>query len=226
MTTQAVTKVDAKTDKPQSLRDAMVFTAARWLPQRGMAAVNLIEVARAVNAPRGSIYHYFPGGRDQLLQEALALAAKSGLRMIEKALRNATTASATAVTPKPSLEAFVRAIFSTGQLQINTSNFSGGCPVGAAVLSSETESAAFQHALQAIFANWQTALSAAFMSLGAANSVQASQWARCALMAYEGALVCAKAERNPLAAAETFDLAAHMVLQLLAPPKPAENRTL
>ena len=80
--------------KTQAQRAAMVLTAARWLPQRGMAAGNLIEVARAVDAPRGSIYHYFPGGRDQLLQEALALASQSGLRMIEKAARAAATPQA------------------------------------------------------------------------------------------------------------------------------------
>lgn len=219
---------DAKVGKLPTPRDAMVLTAAQWLPQRGMAAVNLIEVARAVNAPRGSIYHYFPGGRDQLLQEALALAGKSGLRIIEKALRSAMAAgvvggtdstNALGATPKSAIEAFVSAMFSTGQLQMHAGNFSGGCPVGAAVLSSETESADFQLILQAIFASWQAALVSAFMSLGAASQAQAGQWARCTLIAYEGALVCAKAEREPLAAAETFDLAARMVVPLLnAPP--------
>lgn len=217
---------DAKVGKPHTLRDAMVLTTAHWLPQRGMAAVNLIEVARAVNAPRGSIYHYFPGGRDQLLQEALALAGKSGLRIIEKALRSAMAAgdvggtgstNALGASPKSAIEAFVSAMFSTGQLQMHASNFSGGCPVGAAVLSSETESADFQPILQAIFASWQTALVSAFMSLGAASQAQAGQWAHCTLIAYEGALVCAKAERDPLAAAETFHLAARMVVQQVNP---------
>ena len=220
MTNQAMTK----TDKPQTLRDAMVFTAARWLPQRGMGAVNLIEVARAVDAPRGSIYHYFPGGRDQLLQEALTLSGRSGLRMIEKALLHANAASLAGGLSRPAIENFVQAIFSTGQLQINASNFSGGCPVGAAVLSSETESADFQPALQAIFASWQAALLAAFMSLGAVDEVQAGQWARCTLLAYEGALVCAKADRDPLVSAETFELAAQMVLQLLRLQETAKNR--
>lgn len=205
---------NAKTATPQSLREAMVLTAARWLPQRGMAAVNLIEVARAVSAPRGSIYHYFPGGRDQLLNEALELSGKSGLRIIEKALRVAT----------PSLEGFVWAIFSNGQLQINASNFSGGCPVGAAILSSETESADLQQALQKIFSSWHTALVTAFMSLGAVDTVQAVQWARCTLMAYEGALVCAKAEQDKRVSAETFDLAAQMVLLVLKLQQPVRKK--
>lgn len=190
--------------KTDTLRAAMVVMAARWLPQRGMAAVNLIEVARAVNAPRGSIYHYFAGGRDQLLQEALALAGKSGLRMIEKAKSAATTPAE-----------FVQAIFSTGQLQIDTTTFSGGCPVGAALMSSETESADFRGHMQAIVASWQTALVAAFTALGARNEQQAARWARCTLIAFEGALICAKAEQSAQASAETFELAAAMVMRLV-----------
>ena len=186
--------------KTQAQRAAMVLTAARWLPQRGMAAVNLIEVARAVDAPRGSIYHYFPGGRDQLLQEALALASQSGLRMIEKAAR-------TAATP----QAFVRSLFAAGARQINNADFSGGCPVGAAVLSSETENASFQRALQQSFAHWEATIAQSFTTLGVVPKSRSKTLARCALMAYEGALVCAKGTRDE----KLFAVAARMVEVML-----------
>lgn len=200
MTAKTAAQTIAKTD---TLRSTMVATAARWLPQRGMAAINLVEVARAVNAPRGSIYHYFPRGRDQLLQEALALAANSGLRMIDKALRHSITAAE-----------FVQAMFRTGPQQLDIHHFSGGCPIGAALLSSETESPSFKTDMQAIVAGWHSALAAAFVALGASQT-RATQLARCTLMAYEGALVCAKAERNMRAANEAFELAESMVLTFL-----------
>lgn len=195
-------KTAAKTDM---LRASMVLTAARWLPQRGMAAVNLIEVARAVGAPRGSIYHYFPGGRDQLLREALALAGNTGLRMVEKALRQSSTP-----------DEFVQAFFSAGRQQVE-GGFSGGCPVGAAVLSSQTESKDFEAALQDIFASWLAALSAAFESLGATSPSEAEKWASCSLVSLEGALVCAKGARGAQGAADIFDNAARMVQAVLAP---------
>ena len=195
--------------KAAAIRQAMVLTAARWLPQRGMAAVNLVEVARAVGAPRGSIYHYFAGGRDQLLQEALALAGKSGLRLIDTARRHANTP-----------EDLVRALFNTGQLQIQArssseAGFSGGCPVGAAVLSSETETPAFHAALQTIFEGWHTALADAFVAISTVTPLEAQRWARSSLVAYEGALVCAKASASPAAAAEVFSTAADMVTALI-----------
>ena len=186
--------------KTQAQRSAMVLTAARWLPQRGMSAVNLIEVARAVDAPRGSIYHYFPGGRDQLLQEALALASQSGLRMIEKAARAAATP-----------QGFIRSLFAAGARQINNADFSGGCPVGAAVLSSETENAAFQHALQQSFAQWEAAIAQSFTALGVVPKSHTKKLAHCALIAYEGALVCAKGARDE----KLFAQAASMVEAML-----------
>ena len=185
--------------KTDTQRRAMVSTAASWLPQRGMAALNLIEVARAVDAPRGSIYHYFPGGRDQLLQEALALASKSGLRMIEKAAAKAST-----------VQEFIQTVFDSSLQQIGHDRFTGGCPVGAAVLSSETESAVFQQQMQLAFAAWQEAIVSSFMQLGMTKKQHAIELARCMLIAYEGALVCAKGARNM----QMFDSAARMAIVL------------
>ena len=187
--------------KTDTLRRAMVGTAARWLPQRGMAAVNLIEVARAVGAPRGSIYHYFPQGRDQLLSEAMSLASFSGLRMIQKAASDAK-----------SVDSFIQTIFDTSVMQIGGKDFSGGCPVGAAVMSAEVESAAIQAEFQAAFAAWDTALCTAFMALGIPTKKQARELANCVLIAYEGALVCAKGARNPM----MFISAARMVKAIAA----------
>ena len=195
-TVKATTTGAGKTERQR--RD-MVTTAVRWLPQRGMAAVNLIEVARAVGAPRGSIYHYFPGGRDQLLQEALEVAHKSGLRMVEKAAKHSA-----------SVEAFIQSVFSTSLQQIGLDSFTGGCPVGAAVLSYETENTSFQAQTQLAFAEWQQLMAASLMQLGIKNQSQAIELAQGILMAYEGALVCAKGARDP----QMFDSAARMVLAL------------
>ena len=60
----------------------------------------------------------------------------------------------------------------------------------------------------------------------AVDELQAGQWARCTLMAYEGALVCAKAGRDPMVSAETFELAAQMVLQLLTLQETVETKAL
>jgi TetR/AcrR family transcriptional regulator, lmrAB and yxaGH operons repressor len=185
--------------KSDDLRAAMVNTAARWLPQRGMAAVNLIEVARSVQAPRGSIYYYFPGGRDQLLSEALALANQSGLRMIDKV-------AARSADP----QALVEGVFAASGRWLDA-NFSGGCPIGAAVVSAETESEKFGQAIQACFKQWEDVLTKALRSKGVTSPARARELAQCMLIGFEGAMLYAKGTHRTTA----FDLAARMVLGML-----------
>jgi TetR/AcrR family transcriptional regulator, lmrAB and yxaGH operons repressor len=185
--------------KTDQLRDAMVLTAARWLPQRGLAAVNLIEVARSVDAPRGSIYHYFPGGRDQLLTEAIALARASGLKLIEKV-------DAHSDTP----QALLQGILLAGKRWLSA-DYSGGCPVGAAVLSAEMDHAAFTAALQDCFTTWEAAITKALLAKGIAQRRQARELAQCSLIAFEGAMVYAKGRRS----AQAFELAQRMVVAML-----------
>ena len=57
-------------------RDRMLFTAAQVLREKGAAGVTIDEVLARSGAPRGSVYHHFPGGRSQLLTEALQFAGE------------------------------------------------------------------------------------------------------------------------------------------------------
>lgn len=51
-------------------RDRMVVSAALLIRERGAQATAISDVLKHSGAPRGSAYHYFPGGRMQLLEEA------------------------------------------------------------------------------------------------------------------------------------------------------------
>ncbi len=190
-------------NKTDAQRTAMVRTAAQWLPKRGLAAVNLVEVARSVQVPRGSIYHYFPGGRDQLLREALQLAAASGMRLI-------ATASARSDTP----QALVQGVFDASSRWLGL-DFLGGCPIGAAALSMETENTQFTQDLHDCFAQWEHAIVLALRSKGVASDAHALAVAQSMLIAFEGAMVFAKGSRSSSA----FDTAAHMVLAILDNPR-------
>src|SRR5437867_8633848 len=52
-------------------RTRMVRSAARLIRSRGVTATSFSEVVAASGAPRGSIYHYFPDGKDQLAADAI-----------------------------------------------------------------------------------------------------------------------------------------------------------
>ena len=58
-----------------SPRDRMVASAALLIRERGAHPTAIADVLEHSGAPRGSAYHYFPGGRNQLLCEAVDSAA-------------------------------------------------------------------------------------------------------------------------------------------------------
>ncbi|MEY2894234.1 MAG: hypothetical protein RJA98_4142 [Pseudomonadota bacterium] len=180
---------------PSLARDRMVITAARWLPQRGMAGLNMVEVARAAQAPRGSVYHYFPGGRDQLLAEAIELASYTGRRLIERT-------AASAGTPAE----FVEGLFAAGGTWIDPATQSGGCPIAAAMFSAEVESLDLQQRLRGAMQAWRTAIHAAYIGLGMPETA-AAELAPSTLMAFHGAMLLAKADP----AAGAFAAACRMV---------------
>ena len=56
---------------PQTPRDRMVEAALAGLQASGLAGAGINQVVAASGAPKGSLYHYFPGGKSQLVREAL-----------------------------------------------------------------------------------------------------------------------------------------------------------
>src|SRR3954470_7788758 len=55
----------------RSPRERMVYSAAQLGRGRALAGASVREIFDHADAPRGSFQHYFPGGKDQLVGEAL-----------------------------------------------------------------------------------------------------------------------------------------------------------
>ena len=60
----------------QDSQEQMIEGALSLLAKQGLQATSFSEVLKLTKAPRGSIYHHFPGGKDQLVAEALRLSEK------------------------------------------------------------------------------------------------------------------------------------------------------
>ena len=67
-------------------RERMVFSAAQLLRHGGVAAAGMREVAAEAHAPRGSLQHYFPGGKEQVVNEAVAWAGQYAAGRISRCL--------------------------------------------------------------------------------------------------------------------------------------------
>src|SRR5258706_6775272 len=57
--------------KRATTRERLVHATAILLSERGPSGTGTAQILNAADAPRGSFYHHFPGGKDELVQAAV-----------------------------------------------------------------------------------------------------------------------------------------------------------
>ena len=67
-----------------AVRDRMVAGAVKLLAQRGLQATSFSSVLAETSAPRGSIYHHFPGGKEELVSAAIEATQAHALHLIDQ----------------------------------------------------------------------------------------------------------------------------------------------
>jgi TetR/AcrR family transcriptional regulator, lmrAB and yxaGH operons repressor len=101
-----------------STRDRIVETTCTLLEAQGYHATGLNQIIAESGAPKGSLYYYFPEGKEELAAVAIA---RSG-RIVEQNIRNGL---AKIEEPAEAIASFVRVIAHA----VEASNFSGGGPL-------------------------------------------------------------------------------------------------
>ncbi|MGP3922469.1 TetR/AcrR family transcriptional regulator [Streptomyces sp. 8N616] len=178
-------------------RDRMVLSAAVLLREYGASATSIDRVLAHSGAPRGSVYHHFPGGRAQLIDEAVALAGDFIAGLIDAATQ--------ADDPVEAVDAF----FALWRDRLVESDFRAGCPIVAVAVETNDDAPQLARSAAAVFARWQEALAALFAQHGLPEE-RGKRLAAFIIAAVEGAVIMCRAEQStaPLdaAAAEIHDL--------------------
>lgn len=169
-------------NKRGSTRTKMLVAAAEVLRERGAAGVTIDEVLARSGAPRGSVYYHFPGGRNQILREALTFAGDAITKEIDDA------------AAKGGMH-LVRNFVAFWEELLVESDFVAGCPVVAAAIGSAAEEPQLTTVAGSIFGHWRDALTRAFVSDGFDESDAASLAITC-IAALEGAVVLCRSTRS------------------------------
>ena len=170
-------------------RDRLLNGARKLLAEKGYAGMELRDVAERGKAPRGSIYHHFPGGKKQLAVEAAELEGREIRAAIESSLAELGLAETLATFG----EMFRRRVKDRPERL--------GCPVAAAALA-RPEDPALAAAATAAFESWDAPIAAALREEGVGER-EAANFAGLVVSTIEGALVRARAAGDdaPLASA-------------------------
>ncbi len=167
-------------------RERMVLSAAQLVRIHGVGATGMRDVAVHAEAPRGSLQHYFPGGKDQLMAEAVAWAGDYAARRVARVV---------AKIEDPTPGKLFAAMAGQWRDQFTDDGFDAGCPLVATVADTAATSDTLREAVGKAFDGWQRPVATALEQLGVPPSRSAAL-AVLMLSTLEGAIVLARAHRD------------------------------
>jgi len=163
-------------------RERMITSTALLIRERGARATSLDAILAHSGAPRGSIYHHFPGGREQLLREATAFAGE----YVARRLRGNDGDDPLAVIDRL-----------VGEYRANllATDFRAGCPVVAVAVESAEDGPDLRDQVVGAFERWRQLLARRFVAAGIKTD-RSGELALLAIAAFEGALILSRAYRD------------------------------
>ncbi len=172
-------------------RDRIVVAAARLLQRQGYVGTGIKQIAQEAQATLGSVYHFFPGGKEAVAVAAIKHSSEEFATLLRTAL--------------DSVEDPAQAVMaSAGQLaeELRESGWIDGCPVTAAALETLGTDSEIQQACADALRSWEQLVFDKLLRCGF-PSQSARELAITVIGALEGAEVTAQVNRSeePLQAA-------------------------
>ncbi len=174
------------------IRKRMVDGAMLLLGRRGLQATSFSEVLAATGTPRGSLYHHFPAGKEQLVAAAVDQAGGVLVGALDRC------AGATA-------EGVVLHFFAIWRAVLTRSNCEAGCAVLAVTVA--TDSAELLAHATAVFRAWRERLTE-LLQQGGLPAAEARRFAIVLIASAEGAVVLSRADHS----LEPFETVAQQML--------------
>jgi TetR/AcrR family transcriptional repressor of lmrAB and yxaGH operons len=165
-------------------RARMVESAAMLIRERGIHGVGLREVVAHSGGPRGSLGRYFPGGKTQLMTEAIDLALAEVFVELERTLSEAET-----------FPEAIGEIVAPWRYLLVEHDFALGCPLAATVVDAVAANPDLRVHVSELLARYQATVASVYVKFGDPPA-QAAEQSTVLLAALEGALILARARRN------------------------------
>ena len=178
-----------------NVRAMMAEGATQLLATNGMDGTTFAEVLALTGAPRGSVYHHFPGGKSELLHAALDVANTFGRAELES------------VRGRPAVEVVETFLAQWRQLLVEF-NLRAGCAV-VAVAVAGGDPQLREHA-GSVFREWRELL-AGLMVDGGVDAESAPSLAMLVIAATEGAVAVSRAEGD----LQPFESVATQLIELV-----------
>jgi len=165
-------------------RERIVDASAELLRRQGYAATGVKQIVTAARAPFGSIYHFFPGGKEELGAEAIRRSGTLYELLIPAVF-----------DPAPDLVGAVRAFFAGAAEHLRQTDYADACPIATVALEVSSTSEPMRQACADVFESWIAAGTPRFTAAGLSEPA-ARELVIAMIVALEGAFVLARAMRS------------------------------
>jgi len=170
------------TPKGIETKDKMIEATIRLMRRSGLFGAGINEIIKESGAPKGSMYHFFPGGKRQIASEALAVYAQRILGVFDKSLSSAK---------RPGEK--IKALFRTLEQRLERADYRQSCAVGAVSLDLEDDLEVVRLAAAGAFSAWLELISKHFRI---ADRRRRQSFAGLVLTAIQGGYIRGRAERS------------------------------
>jgi TetR/AcrR family transcriptional regulator, lmrAB and yxaGH operons repressor len=172
-------------------RDRMIEAAIVLMRRTGVSGAGINEIVKESGAPKGSMYHFFPGGKREILATSLEIYAGRIVAFLDDTLARGKTPEAKV---KALLKAFAR--------RVEGFDFRQSCAAGCVSLDLDEDSEVIRQAAKAAFDAYVAAIERHF-DFGSPRATRS--FASLLLTAIEGAYIRARAERSSQAFVEAAE---------------------
>jgi AcrR family transcriptional regulator len=180
-------------------RDRILEAGAGLFRRQGYEGTALKEIVDRGGAPWGSLYHFFPGGKQELGVLALRRSGERYRGLLELVFERSAEPS----------EAF-RQFFVLSAAALEASDFADGCPIAAVALEAANTTEALRLVCAEVFESWLTTLTEALRDGGIERTV-ARRLAVFGLSTFEGAITLSRTLRNTEPLTDSAEIVAGIV---------------
>jgi AcrR family transcriptional regulator len=177
---------------PSETRDRIINASAGLFRRQGYTGTGLKQIASEAQAPFGSIYHFFPGGKAELGEETIRVGGEFFRRLVAGVMNE----------PADGPVESVGRVFSGAAETLVDTDYADACPIETIALEVASTDERLRAATADVFESWTESGTRWFEALGLPRE-RAREVTLGMICALEGAFVLSRAMRStePLLAA-------------------------
>ena len=165
-------------------KERIMDSSAELFRRQGYAGTGIKQILAAANAPFGSLYHFLPGGKEQLGAETLRSSGALYAQLF-----------ATIAAQAPDVTTAVADFFSGAAETLVETDYADACPIATVALEVASTNEQLREATAEVFESWIAGATAYFAAAGIARQT-ARELALSMLCLLEGAFIFCRAMRS------------------------------